>query len=53
MPQNKFNAHAAYPIHTCKIHSHLEGFSTKVNALREVSKKLMVEGLNPICISAL
>ena len=42
-----------YPIHTSKIHSHLEGCGAKMNTFGKVSEQLMVEGLNPESISTL
>ena len=33
----------AYPIHTSKIHSHLEGCGAKMNSFGKVSEQLIIE----------
>ena len=42
---------AIYPIHNSKVHSHLEGYGTKIKAFGKVSEQLMVEQLDPESIS--
>lgn len=42
-----------YPIHNSQIHPHREHSRGEVNPLGYVHEELVVETLNPICISAL
>ena len=41
------------PVHECQVHSHDKGVSGEVNTLEKVGQGLMVEGLHPVCITAL
>ena len=45
--------YCAYPVKDSQIHSHCECSGGEVNALRQVCKKLVIEGLNPVGITAL
>ena len=43
----------SYPVHEGKVHPHVEGLGTKVDAFGKVHEELMVKGLDPVRIPAL
>ena len=45
--------HVSDPVHHCEAHSHIEYPSRKVNPLWQVGKQLVIEALNPVCVTTL